>query len=225
MQRMKRLPRSNASNTQYEYLVYGIIRDSLRLGARGSGSPSVVRSTYCLRASARQLAFLASAAVPPLFAPSTPPAPSTEIETFPDMASSLPTVPRVVFTIIEPISLHSVAGFLGAVHDAAWFIAEQVPQAAPIVVTENSLVVAWQLGNLYLLLAFIGLAVLWTSSELKVVRAYLFALWLGDIGHVAFSCYGLGWDRVMDPAEWNAMAWGNVAMTASQACEYEPLTC
>ncbi|KAF4466063.1 hypothetical protein FALBO_7076 [Fusarium albosuccineum] len=127
------------------------------------------------------------------------------------MASSLPSFPRVVFTIIEPISL--VGGFLGAVTNPAWFIGEQVPQKHVPVTPESSIVVAWQLGNLYLLLAFIGLAVLSTTSENKVVRAYLVALWLGDVGHIGFSCYGLGWNRLMNPAGWNAMTWGNIGMT------------
>ncbi|PHH85893.1 hypothetical protein CDD83_11033 [Cordyceps sp. RAO-2017] len=127
------------------------------------------------------------------------------------MASSLPTVPRLVFTIVEPLSL--VAGFLGAVGDPAWFAAEQVPQKVPPAVTPNGIVLALQLGNLYLLMALVGLAVLLTTSEVKVVRRYLFALWLGDIGHVLFSCRGLGMDRLMRPAEWNAMAWGNIVMT------------
>ncbi|GJN81354.1 hypothetical protein PLIIFM63780_004887 [Purpureocillium lilacinum] len=127
------------------------------------------------------------------------------------MASSLPTLPRVTFTVIEPISL--VAGFLGAVTDPAWFVAEQVPQKAPAPVTENSIVLAWQLGNLYLLMGLVGLAVLLSTSEVRVVRRYLAALWVGDVGHIAFSCYGLGRERMMDPAGWNAMAWGNIAMT------------
>lgn len=99
--------------------------------------------------------------------------------------------------------------------DPSWFIAEQIPQAKPPVVTENSVVVAWQLGNLYLLLAFLGLFILNTTSEAKVVRSYLWALWLGDIGHVLFSGYGLGLTRLMSPHEWNAMAWGNIAVTVS----------
>ncbi|KAJ4264019.1 hypothetical protein NW762_006058 [Fusarium torreyae] len=127
------------------------------------------------------------------------------------MASSLPTFPRVVFTIIEPISL--VAGFVGAVIDPAWFIGEQAPQKDGIEASDNSIIVTWQLGNLYLLLAFIGVAVLSTTTEVKVVKAYLIALLLGDIGHVGFSSYGLGWERSMSPIKWNAMAWGNIAMT------------
>ncbi|KAF4984419.1 hypothetical protein FZEAL_382 [Fusarium zealandicum] len=129
------------------------------------------------------------------------------------MASTLPTFPRVVFTIIEPISL--VAGFLGAVIDPAWFISQQIPQKDARVASDGSIVVAWQLGNLYLLMAFIGIAVLSTTSENRVVRAYLVALWLGDAGHVGFSCYGLGWQKSLDFLEWNAMTWGNIAMTVS----------
>ncbi|KAM5346840.1 hypothetical protein ACJ41O_009845 [Fusarium nematophilum] len=127
------------------------------------------------------------------------------------MASTLPVFPRVVFTIIEPISL--VAGFLPAVIDPAWFIREQAAQKELLAASENSIIVARQLGNLYLLLAFIGIAVLSTTSENKVVRSYLVALWLGDVGHIGFTCYGLGWEMLMSPVGWNAMTWGNIAMT------------
>ncbi|KAG6092007.1 hypothetical protein E4U30_006041 [Claviceps sp. LM220 group G6] len=130
------------------------------------------------------------------------------------MACSLPTVPRLVFTIVEPISL--IAGFLGAVIDPAWFVSEQVPQIAvpAATVSENGILMARQLGNLYLLMALVGLFVLNTTSETRVVRSYLWALWLGDIGHVALSCYGLGTERMMKPWEWNSLAWGNIAFTA-----------
>lgn len=108
---------------------------------------------------------------------------------------------------------NSVAGFIGAIADPAWFIAEQLPQARPIPASDNHIVVAQQLGNMYLLMCFTGLAVLMTTSELKVVKAYLVALLLGDVGHVAFTCLSMGRDRLMRPHEWNAMAWGNVGFT------------
>ncbi|KAF4339272.1 hypothetical protein FBEOM_6808 [Fusarium beomiforme] len=127
------------------------------------------------------------------------------------MASSLPTFPRIVFTVVEPISL--VAGFVGAVIDPAWFIGEQSPQKNDVDASHNSIIIAWQLGNLYLLLAFIGIAVLSTTTENRVVRAYLVALWLGDVGHVGFSSYGLGWHKLSSPSQWNAVTWGNIAMT------------
>jgi hypothetical protein len=106
------------------------------------------------------------------------------------------------------------------VADPAWFVAEQIPNTTPAI-SDNSVVVAFQLGNLYLLLAFIGLAVLNTSREIEVVRAYLFALWLGDIGHVFFSARGLGKSLLGNPGAWNAMAWGNVAFTVSDTAVLE----
>lgn len=108
-----------------------------------------------------------------------------------------------------------VAGFLGVIYDPAWFVAEQIPSKGSVLVTEQSKVVAWQLGNLYLLMAFIGIAIYSTTSEVRVIRNYLFALWLGDIGHIGFSCYGLGPQSSLNPASWNAMAWGNIAATVS----------
>ena len=83
----------------------------------------------------------------------------------------------------------------------------------PLPITENSITVARQLGNAYLLLGFIGLSIFLSTSEVKVIKAYLFALWLGDIGHVFFCCQGLGWERVTSPSRWNAMFWGNAITT------------
>ena len=111
--------------------------------------------------------------------------------------------------------MNSVAGFCGTITDPAWFIAEQVPQTVPVPVNENSIVVALQLGNLYLLMAFVGVAILYSTSEAKVVRRYLFALWLGDIGHVGLSAHSLGSERLKSPWEWNAVTQGNVAFTVS----------
>jgi hypothetical protein len=72
---------------------------------------------------------------------------------------------------------------------------------------------AWQLGNCYLLLGLIGVFILNTTTELKVVRAYLFALWLGDIGHLAITMYAMGSSAVLDIGGWSATTWGNVGAT------------
>ncbi|GJC82861.1 hypothetical protein ColLi_05699 [Colletotrichum liriopes] len=130
------------------------------------------------------------------------------------MASALPALPRLVFTIFEPISL--VGGFLGAVINPDWFISEQIVRSAGSAVpaSDNDRLVALQLGNIYLLMAMVGLAVLNLTSEIKVVRGYLVALWIADIGHI-YVCYNvLGLDRFLDVAHWNAMTWGNVGVTA-----------
>ena len=56
--------------------------------------------------------------------------------------------------------------------------------------------VALQLGNIYLLLAMVGIAVLYTTTEAKVVRNYVIALWLADIGHVAVTGYVMEYERM-----------------------------
>ncbi|KAL7822807.1 hypothetical protein V8C26DRAFT_387533 [Trichoderma gracile] len=127
------------------------------------------------------------------------------------MAASLPPFPRLVFTVLEPLSL--VAGFAGAVYDPAWFVAQQIPQDRPLAASENSVVMAHQLGNMYLAMCFVGLALFRTTSEARVIRSYLVALLLADAGHVGFTWYGMGTDRFMDVSGWNAMAWGNLGAT------------
>lgn len=56
---------------------------------------------------------------------------------------------------------------------------------------------------------------LYTTTELKVVRNYLIALWIADIGHIAVCYVGLGFERFVDVASWNSMTWGNVGATVS----------
>ncbi|KAI1500003.1 hypothetical protein F5X99DRAFT_410479 [Biscogniauxia marginata] len=130
------------------------------------------------------------------------------------MASQLPAFPRTIFTVIEPISL--IAGCLGPFFSADWFIANQIP-AAPAgggePTSDNARLVALQLGNAYGLLFMVGVAVLYTTSELKVVRNYLVALWIADIGHVGLTCWLLGYERTLDVGSWNAMTWGNIGAT------------
>ncbi|KAG7106166.1 hypothetical protein HYQ44_014462 [Verticillium longisporum] len=128
------------------------------------------------------------------------------------MASALPGFPRTVFTILEPLSL--VAGFLGVVVNPDKFVADQIIRQTPLLHSDNGRMVTLQLGNLYLLLAMIGVAVLSSTSEIRVVRNYLVALWVADLGHL-WACYhGLGYGKFVDVAQWNAMTWGNVGATA-----------
>ncbi|KAI3330687.1 hypothetical protein F4824DRAFT_478058 [Ustulina deusta] len=129
------------------------------------------------------------------------------------MASQLPSFPRTVFTIIEPLSL--IAGCLGPLVDVDWFIASQIDSsAASPISSENARLVALQLGNAYGLLFLVGVAVLYTTSEPRVVRNYLVALLIADITHVGLTCWGLGYERAVDVATWNAVTWGNVGFTA-----------
>lgn len=106
-----------------------------------------------------------------------------------------------------------MAGFIGTVADPDWFLAEQIPSEEPLTPSINSRLVVLQLGNLYLLLCMVGLAVLSSTSEIKVIRNYLVALWIADIGHIAFTWHALGHGSFVDVAGWNAMTWGNVGAT------------
>ncbi|OTB02873.1 hypothetical protein M426DRAFT_322294 [Hypoxylon sp. CI-4A] len=131
------------------------------------------------------------------------------------MASQLPAFPRTTFTIVEPLSL--IGGFLGPFIDPDWFIDSQLdnPDASSLAPRDdNARLVALQLGNTYGLLFLLGVAVLYTTTELKVVRNYLIALWIADISHVGVTCWLLGYDRTLDVGSWNAVTWGNVGFTA-----------
>jgi hypothetical protein len=68
---------------------------------------------------------------------------------------------------------------------------------------------------MYLLMCLVGIAVLNATTEPKVVRNYVIALWLADITHVLITGFGLGMARVMDVASWNSMTWGNIGATVS----------
>ncbi|KIN07677.1 hypothetical protein OIDMADRAFT_140216 [Oidiodendron maius Zn] len=127
------------------------------------------------------------------------------------MALVLPTIPRIVFTVLEPLSL--VAGFLGPFVSPEWFLAEQIAGSPQQEITQNAKMIAYQLGNIYLLMALVGVAVLYTTTEAKVVRSYLIALAIADVGHVGITCYVMEYERAVDIAHWNSMAWGNLGAT------------
>lgn len=128
------------------------------------------------------------------------------------MASRLPAFPRFVFTVFEPISL--VAGTVAAIFSPEWFISQQIDQAGHRVPsTDSNLLVAQQLGNCYFLAFLVALAVLYTTTELAVVRNYLKALWIADITHVGLTFYALGYERSVAVGEWNATTWGNIGIT------------
>lgn len=95
-----------------------------------------------------------------------------------------------------------------------WFIQEQITGSkTDLEFSDSARLVALQLGNAYLLLCMLGVAVLMSTSELRVVKAYLLALWVADIGHLGLTYMMLGYARFTNVSNWNAMTWGNVAAT------------
>lgn len=97
--------------------------------------------------------------------------------------------------------------------DPQFFISSQLPTPYKGTPDLTTTLLAWQLGNAYLLLGFLGVFILNTTTEPKVVHAYIWALWLGDIGHVGFTLYAMGWEQSMAFDTWNSVIWGNVGAT------------
>ena len=151
------------------------------------------------------------------------------------MSAILPTVPRVVLCYLEPISLYvaqaitrlrtndhpsSLLGTIVPVVLPEFFIPSQLPTghlvasqttasgAFNILPTER--VLAYQCANLYLLLAMVGVGVLNTTTEPKVVHAYVWALWVADVGHFGATGYVMGMDGLLRWQDWNATMWGNL---------------
>lgn len=59
----------------------------------------------------------------------------------------------------------------------------------------------------------LGVGVLHTTSEPKVVRNYLVGLAIADIGHIYATYLAMGWDAFVDVGAWNALTWGNIGAT------------
>ncbi|KAJ5594306.1 uncharacterized protein N7459_000514 [Penicillium hispanicum] len=127
------------------------------------------------------------------------------------MPTIFPPWPHVLFGILEPLSL--VLGSLAPLYDLQGFIAGQTPHATPPVPHPSSTALAYQLGNLYSLMFLVGVAVLHTSKEPRVLRNYLIGLAFADIGHVYATYLAMGWASFADVAGWNALTWGNVGAT------------
>lgn len=108
-----------------------------------------------------------------------------------------------------------MGGFLGPFISPEWFINEQVAGSSQQEITKNAIMVAYQLGNIYLLMGMVGVAVLYATTDPKVVRNYLIALAIGDVGHVGITCYVMEYERVIDIANWNSLAYGNIGFTVS----------
>ncbi len=83
-----------------------------------------------------------------------------------------------------------------------------------IPLTSTSQVLALQLGNCYGLVGLIGIGILYYTNEAIVVRNYLIACAIGDVGHLAATYWVIGHHSFVDVGGWNATAWGNIGVTA-----------
>ncbi|EGC41647.1 conserved hypothetical protein [Histoplasma capsulatum var. duboisii H88] len=125
------------------------------------------------------------------------------------MTTILPLWPHILFAILEPISL--VAGCYFAIFNTTNFVAGQTPKASsPTELSLSTQAIAYQLGNIFLLLATVGVAVLYSTSEPKMVRNYLIVLAIADLGHIFSVYWCIGFRDLINVWEWNDLLWGNV---------------
>ncbi|KAJ5668271.1 uncharacterized protein N7477_006841 [Penicillium maclennaniae] len=127
------------------------------------------------------------------------------------MPTIFPTWPHIVFGVLEPLSL--VLGALAPLYDLNGFVAGQTPHVEAPITHPSTIALAYQLGNVYFLLSLVGIGVLYTSTEPKVLRNYLIGLAIADVGHVYATYLAMGWPAFVDVGAWNALTWGNIGAT------------
>ncbi|RPB01458.1 hypothetical protein L873DRAFT_1676230 [Choiromyces venosus 120613-1] len=95
------------------------------------------------------------------------------------------------------------------------FLAEQIPPIPEQVpaISPNVRASLLQLANCYLLLSMCSTAVLRSTGEKSVVRRFLFAFLLGDVGHVYLTYAAVGAEYFFNPSQWNFLAHGNITFT------------
>ncbi|KAJ2993006.1 hypothetical protein NUW58_g1978 [Xylaria curta] len=126
----------------------------------------------------------------------------------------LPTIPFVVFGIVEPVLL--VVAYVTTLRDPFAFYAKQAQNhelpADASSFPPQAHIMTLQLVNVYLLLAAMAIICSWTTHA-RTARWYLAAVALADYGHI-WACYvGVGLDLFLRPAEWNDMLWGSVGVS------------
>lgn len=60
----------------------------------------------------------------------------------------------------------------------------------------------------------IGVGILYQTTEPKVVRNFLVACAVADVGHLYVTYAVMGGKGFLDVGNWNAMGWGNIGVTA-----------
>ncbi|KAI0191472.1 hypothetical protein EV127DRAFT_428423 [Xylaria flabelliformis] len=128
----------------------------------------------------------------------------------------LPTIPFMIFGIIEPVLL--AIAYITTLQDPFAFYARQAQNhelspSDPSSFPPQAQILTLQLVNVYLLLAAMAVICSWTTHA-RTARWYLAAVALADYGHI-WACYvGVGLDLLLKPAEWNDMLWGSVGVSA-----------
>lgn len=147
-------------------------------------------------------------------------------------SSVLPKLPLALFGVVEPVLLYAITdlplasnvlkinhrlwAYINHLQQPHQFYASQIPNAGTLASTpfpQQAQILVYQLGNVYLLLALLALVCCWTTSR-SVVRGYLAAVALADLGHIYAVYRVLGSETFWDVGQWNDMIWGSVGVSA-----------
>lgn len=77
----------------------------------------------------------------------------------------------------------------------------------------NISTLAYQLSNIYGVTFLLSIGVCYATTEPKVLRSYVIALGIGDVGHFLATYLAMGHEVFVDVARWNFLAWANFAFS------------
>ncbi|KAK4163886.1 hypothetical protein QBC43DRAFT_54842 [Cladorrhinum sp. PSN259] len=120
---------------------------------------------------------------------------------------NLPVPYRLFFLLVEPIS--ALVGAYFAFFDQPTYLKLTHAASAPSPIPIGTSIVLSQLANLYFFFAINEAIVLRSTSDLRVWKAVLFCLLVGDIGHL-YTVRQLGVQIYWDISNWNSIDIGNI---------------
>lgn len=122
--------------------------------------------------------------------------------------AAIPTLYRLVFLYIEPVSTFTGAVYAHFLQSKYLDLTHAASAPGPSVPLSTSIVLT-QLANLYFLLCINEALVLRATQDLKVWKTFILGLLIADVGHL-YSVRLVGHWVYWQFWEWNAIDWGNV---------------
>ncbi|KAF3342153.1 hypothetical protein EV126DRAFT_412667 [Verticillium dahliae] len=119
-----------------------------------------------------------------------------------------PTIPYYVFGVLEPTL--QILGFAVASFTPHYLALTQTPTPISHTLLPSEKIVTYQLGNLFLLIAIMGLSIMNSASDPAIVATYLSALWWGDLGHIGVTAWCMGSARLLSVREWTLINWASL---------------
>ncbi|KAH6989899.1 hypothetical protein EDB80DRAFT_881919 [Ilyonectria destructans] len=128
------------------------------------------------------------------------------------MAALQSNIPYYVFGMLEPTL--QILGFVVASFAPQYYACSQTQTPISHTLLPSEKIVTYQLGNLFLLIAIMGLSIMNSVGDHAVVATYLSALWWGDLGHIGVTAWCMGSQRLLSVREWTLVNWANMGFPA-----------